>query len=377
MTVTVRKVRNVLIVGAGIAGSTLAVLLGRRGVAVTLVEHADGQRSSGGPVDVRGDALDVVTSMGLVRALRSKATHVKRLTLVGRDGKVVGWIPTQVNADAIEIARTDLARILLGAVDDSVELIYGDTIESLHDDGNGVDVQFARSPSRRFDLVVGADGVHSRVRRIAFGPEHRYVSPLNMYIATVPLDTMAPDPQTVFLHNQPGRAALIHPTTGREGAAFIFRLPPVARVDPILDRQRCLDLLTGAYSGMGWRVPEMLQQFRAADDLYLDSIDRVRVDTWSRGCVVLVGDAAGCVSVFGEGSSLAIVGAAALAQAITTQTDLSECIRRYEMLQRKRINARHRGTGLTAHFLIPRSHIGAGIRNGAFKLWPRMAPKVV
>ena len=132
-------------------------------------------------------------------------------------------------------------------------------------------------------------------------------------------------------------------------------------------------LLTGAYAGMGWRVPEMLDRIRTAEDVYFDSINRVQVDRWSRNRVVLVGDAAGCVTVFGEGSSMAIVGAATLAQAVTSSTDLAEALRWYEHVHRRRLAARHRGTGLTAHFLVPASRVGVAVRDSAFRIWPAIA----
>ena len=362
-------VRSVLVVGAGIAGSTLSVLLGRGGVSTTLVERAGDQRSTGGPVDVRGAAVEVVARLGLLEALRAAATDVTRLAAVDRTGRVIGWIPTQTSRDAIEIARSDLASILIGAVGAGVEILYGDTVVRMQDDGAGVEVRFERTDPRRFDLVIGADGLHSQVRRLTFGAEQRFTRPLGMYIATTPLETTAPDLHTVFLHGGPGRAAMIHPTTGREGAAFIFRdrstIQPGDAADHLRNR-----LLTGAYAGMGWRVPEMLERIQVAEDVYFDSINRVQVGRWSRNRVVLVSDAAGCVTVFGEGSSMAIVGAATLAQAVTSSTDLAEALGWYEHVHRRRLAARHRGAGLTGHFLVPATHVGVAVRDGAFRVWP-------
>jgi 2-polyprenyl-6-methoxyphenol hydroxylase-like FAD-dependent oxidoreductase len=366
------SLRSVLVVGAGIAGSTLAVLLARGGVSITVVERA-GQRSMGGPVDVRGAALEVVARLGLLDSLRAAATEVTRLAAVDPAGRVIGWIPTQTSPDAIEVARSDLASILIGAVGAGVEILYGDTVVGLDDDGAGVEVRFERATPRRFDLVVGADGLHSQVRRIAFGAEHRFTRPLGMYIATTPLGTTAPDLHTVFLHGVPGRAAMIHPTTGREGAAFIFRHRSPIQPGDAVDRHLRNRLLTGAYARMGWRVPEMLDHIRGAEDVYFDSINRVEVGYWSRNRVVLVGDAAGCVTVFGEGSSMAIAGAATLAQAVASSTDLTEALRWYERAHRRRLAARHRGAGLTGHFLVPASRAGLAIRDGAFRIWPTIS----
>jgi len=134
--------------------------------------------------------------------------------------------------------------------------------------------------------------------------------------------TLPEDRETSQPAAEPGRAAMIHPTTGREGAAFIFRHRSPIQSGERVDRDHQNRLLTSAYAGMGWRVPEMLGRIRTAEDVYFDAINRVQVDRWSRNRVVLVGDAAGCVTVFGEGPSMAIVGAATLAQAVTASTDL-------------------------------------------------------
>ena len=124
---------------------------------------------------------------------------------------------------------------------------------------------------------------------------------------------------------------------------------------------------------MGWRVPEMLDRICSAEDVYFDSINRVHVDRWSRNRVVLVGDAADCVTVFGEGSSMALVGAATLAQAVTSSNDLAEALRWYEHVHQRRIAARHRGTGLTAHFLVPASRVGVALRDSAVRIWPTIS----
>jgi 2-polyprenyl-6-methoxyphenol hydroxylase-like FAD-dependent oxidoreductase len=196
---------------------------------------------------------------------------------------------------------------------------------------------------------------------------------LGIYIATTRLETTAPDLLTVFLHGGPGRAAMIHPTTGREGAPFIVRHRSPILPGDVVDRHLQARLLTRAYAGMRWRVPEMLNHICSAEDVYFDSINWVQVDRWSRNRVVLVGDSAGCVTVFGEGSSMAIVGAATLSQAVNASTDLTEAIRWYEHVHRKRIAARHRGIGMTAHLLVPTSRVGVAVRDSGFRIWPEIA----
>ncbi len=361
---------TVLVVGAGIAGATLAYCLPRNGFDVTVIERAQEQRSSGGPVDVRGRALGVVERMGVLPRLRDAATLATGLVLVDGRGEAIGRIPVQVSADAVEIPRGDLAAILLDAGRDDVELVYGDSVVSLADDGHGVDVTFEHAGQRRFDLVIGADGLHSGVRALTFGPESRFVEHLGMYIATVTLDGPADDQRNVVMRSTPGRAVAVHPVTGRGAVAFIFREPSV----PGLDRRDAAAhkrLVSAAYSGIGWRVPELLERVRVAEDLYFDSVSRVRLDNWSRGRVGLVGDAASCATVFGGGSGMAITGAATLAEALGgLSADPAAALRRYEQRQRKLIGWRRHTVGAVSHLLVPATRGGLAARNAGFRVWP-------
>lgn len=366
------SIRNVLVVGAGVAGSTLAYWLGRYGIETTVVEKAAGQRSSGSPVDVRGPALPVVEHMHLLASLREVATLAESLTVVDGRGRRIGSIPTQARADAVEIPRSALAGILISAASAHAEFLYDDSVVSLHDDGHGVDVSFERGAFRRFDLVVGADGLHSRVRRLTFGPESQFLTHLGLSIATTTLKAHTAD-RTVFMHNAPGRAVAIHPAAGREMAAFIFR--PPAR--PSIHEQyvgHAKQLVIDTYSGMEWRVPELLDRVRDSEDLYFDSVSRVHLDSWSRGRVVLLGDAASCVSLLGEGSSMAIAGAATLAHELGAQPgEPATALSQYEHAHRKRVMRRQRGVAIASHFLVPASRTGTTMRNIPFRLWPILA----
>ncbi|WP_395728598.1 FAD-dependent monooxygenase [Nakamurella sp.] len=369
------SIRTVLVVGAGIAGSTVACLLGRRRLAVTVVERSGGHRSSGSPVDVRGPALRVVERMGLLPPIRARATRTTRLAAVDADGALIGWIPTQSGPRAIEIPRGDLAAILAAAARDQAEFRYDDTVTGLRGDAGGVDVAFEHGPAQRFDLVIGADGLHSTVRRLAFGPEQRFATHLGLSIATLMLGAPAADPRTVLIHGAPGRAAILHPTNGREGAAFIFRharFPAEATRDP----GARLDLLTTTYDGMQWRVPEFLDRFRTADDIYFDGVSRIRVDRWSRGRTVLVGDAAGCVSLLGEGSSMAVVGAATLAAHLRQQPDdVAVALREYERVHRRRLRPHHAGAPLAGHLLVPATRGGVATRDALFHAYAATHPR--
>jgi 2-polyprenyl-6-methoxyphenol hydroxylase-like FAD-dependent oxidoreductase len=213
---------------------------------------------------------------------------------------------------------------------------------------------------RRFDLVVGADGLHSNVRRIAFGREEEFVRPLGMYVATTALGEPAEHPRDVLLHNSPGRLVSVHPGRGQALVAFIFHGPPAASKGVLAEVYR---------DDRGWLVPELLQKARDADDLYFDAVSKVVLPSWASGRVVLLGDSAASVSLLGDGSSMAIAGAYALAGELA-KNDYATAFRNYEIEHRRRTDPRRRGAGLAAAMLVPKSRAGIVTRNAAARLLP-------
>jgi len=357
----------VLVSGAGIAGPTLAALLGRSGHQVLVVERDQGVRSSGGPVDVRGPAFDVVEGLGLVPRLAEVATSVREVAFVDESGDRVAALGTRRSADReLELARADLSAALVEAAGPVAEFRFGDAVAGLRPGGGGVQVAFERSGPERFDLVVAADGVHSHVRRLSYGPEAGLVRPLGMYVATVRVPAVVGDRgDTVLMHNAPGAATAVHPGTGSPGAAFMFR--SARRVDPG-DRAATGDLLSRVYGSLGWRVPELLAAYLAADDTYFDAVCRVRTPTWSRGPVALLGDAASCVTLFGEGSTAAVVGARTLARALDSSDEVSTALARYETEHRRFVARGQRAVPVVSHLLVPATRTGIRVRNAALRL---------
>ena len=368
--------RTVLISGAGVAGPTLALLLARHGFQPTVVERAQGLRSSGNPVDVRGPALPVAERLGVMPALRAAATQATTMVVINESGREVTRMPMPSNRDAaggreVELPRGDLSAVLTAAVGDEAEFLFDDTITALSQDADGVDVTFDRAAPRRFDLVVGADGLHSTVRRLAFGPETEFAQHLGVYVATMPFEegSSVEHLHDVLMYNAPGRLVAIHPSTGRGGAAFIFRGEAVPGFDH-RDTEQHKRILAEAYAGIGWRVPELLERVREADDLYFDSVSMVRVPGWSRGRITLLGDAASCVSLFGDGSTLAMAGAATLADALDAGGgDHEAAFRRYEAEHRRLVEPKQRNVGRAAALLVPKTRLGIAARNLLARLW--------
>jgi 2-polyprenyl-6-methoxyphenol hydroxylase-like FAD-dependent oxidoreductase len=261
----------------------------------------------------------------------------------------------------------------LQASRDDAEFVSGDSITGLRQDDGGVDVTFERSAARRFGLVIGADGLHSAVRRLAFGPETDYVRHLGLYVATIPVRGFGAGGRDVLLYNTPGKAVSIHPASGQALAAFIFRRAAVTGFD-YRDTGQHKGLLIQAYAGGAWRVPELLEQVHTTQDLYFDSVSQVRLGSWSRGRVALLGDAASCVSLFGEGSSLAMAGAATLAGALAGRPgDYQGAFGDYERRHRIVVEPKQRGVAQASALLVPATSTGIIARNLATRLWPLAA----
>jgi 2-polyprenyl-6-methoxyphenol hydroxylase-like FAD-dependent oxidoreductase len=330
---------------------------------VTLVERSSAPRSSGAPVDVRRDALAVVRELGVEERVRAADTGARRIAFVDREGRVRARADLRREASPdIEIARAALGAALLDRAAAVADVVRGDGPRALRADDRGVDVEFEGGAVRRFDLVVGADGQHSTVRRLVWGPEDGFRRPVGLAIATVPVPVDV-DPEVVLLHNEPGTSTGIHPAGGRPIASFIFRTD-----DAAVSREE----LRARYAGVGWRAPELIALAAGADDLYLDTVSRVSVPSWSSGRIMLLGDAASSVTILGEGSSTALLGASRLAAALREEQEPAIALGRYERAVRPEVARRQRGVGLGAAFLVPRTARGIAIRDRLVRLRGRV-----
>jgi 2-polyprenyl-6-methoxyphenol hydroxylase-like FAD-dependent oxidoreductase len=306
---------RVLISGAGIAGPALACLLARYGAAVTVVEVAPALRTSGFAVDFRGPThLRVLEEMGVLDDLRAVQTHAGAMSCVDRDNREIYRLPAEFAGGELELRRGDLSKILHDHSAEHAEYLFGDTITGLTETAEGIEVDFAHAASRTVDLVVGADGVHSGVRRIAFGAESRYVEHLGYYLAGWDLPNDLGADEIPRHYNEPGRMAGVSadprdPT--RAGAFFVFASPQLDYDRHDLDQQK--KLIADAFTGLPWHVPHLLGTLRDADELYFDAICRVSVPHWWSGRVALLGDAGYGVTLGGMGVGTGVVGAYVLA----------------------------------------------------------------
>jgi len=307
---------SVLISGAGVAGPALAYWLRRYGFDPTVVERAPALRTGGYKVDVRGAGTEVLKRMGIYPAARELDTGMRQITYVKRDGRPITVLDANLvmgrRGDDIEIMRTDLTRVLYDATKDDVEYVLGDAIASMTQVADGVRVTFERGAPRTFDLVVGADGLHSATRRMALGEVP--LSHLGAYISIFTVPNHLRLDREEMMYAEPGRMVFAYSTGPDEPAKAGFAFAS-ARLD--LDRRDVAaqkQLVKDAFAASGWAVPRFLSALDAADDFYLDSLSQVEMPRWSAGRVALIGDAAHCPSPSsGQGTSLALVGAYVLA----------------------------------------------------------------
>ncbi|GIM94280.1 FAD-dependent monooxygenase [Paractinoplanes toevensis] len=356
---------DVLISGASIAGPALAYWLGRHGFRPAIVEVAPALRTGGNAVDFRGPLhMGVLDKMGVLPALRAVQTGGNAMRFVDADGrKLMEW-PAGLAGGDLEVQRGSLARILCAA-GDNTEYLFGDRIAALAEDAGGVDVTFASGLERRFDLVIGADGVHSGVRRLAFGPEEQFVKHLGYYVAGWDVPNEWGIGKDSLLHNLPGRMLSIggnQHDPSRAGAFAVFRSPAL-RYDRH-DRAEMQGILRDRFAGMGWLAPRLLDGLDGASDFYFDQICRVDNPSWTRGRVALVGDAACGATIGGQGNGTAIVSAYVLAGELAAAGgDHRVAFPAYEKRIGKFARGTQKGGDTTGMFLAPKTERGIRVRN--------------
>ncbi|GHO45970.1 FAD-dependent monooxygenase [Ktedonospora formicarum] len=370
--------RNILISGASIAGPALAYWLSRHGFSPTVVERTPTFREGGYKVDIRGVAVEVADRMGILNEIQQARTDMQESIFVDSSNKPIVTLPADFMGGRVgrdeEIMRGDLAHILYEHTRDTTEYIFGDTITSIQEDEDGVQVTFERGAPRRFDLIVGADGLHSQVRNLAFGDETQFTQSMGGYLAFFSLPNFLQlDRQEVY-HGLPGKAASVY-SMGKDAEAkcvFFFFSPTLNYDYRSVEQQR--QILLDAFASDGWQIPRLLESARHANDFYFDAISLIQMDRWSTGRIALLGDAAYCASpASGQGTSLALVGAYVLAGELAEASgDYQEAFARYENEMRAYVEANQKFAINSIKNMIPRSRTQIWFQTQMMRLLPHL-----
>jgi 2-polyprenyl-6-methoxyphenol hydroxylase-like FAD-dependent oxidoreductase len=369
---------KVAINGMGIAGPALAYWLYRFGHKPTLIEKAPAPRKGGYLIDCWGLGYDQAEKMGILPELLKLGYHVQEVQWVNASGKICASFNPEILRQMVDnrfvtVERGDLAMAIFGQIEGKVEILFGDSIAAIEEQSDRVDVSFEHAPPRSFDLVVGADGLHSRVRELTFGPIEQFEKYLGMRVAAIEVDHYQPRDELTFISlTEPGRQIS---RFSKRNDKTLFLLGLRDRLAgpgfPQTDDEKRAELKRGL-AGMGWECPQILAALDEMNHIYYDRVSQIHMDRWTRGRVALIGDAASCLSLLaGEGTGMGMLEAYVLAGELTLAgTDYATAFSRYEqrlmpLLARKQKNALK-----VAPTFLPKGRLAIVVRNVITRILP-------
>jgi len=380
---------RVLISGAGIAGPTLAYWLTHYGFKPTIVEAAPRLRAGGYLIDFWGAGFDIADRMGLLPEISGKGYKVKEVRVVNQSGKRIAGFSVDAfsrvtHGRFITLPRAELSSAIFGKIANQVETIFGNCVDRIDQTESAVQVAFTKGDAREFDLVIGADGLHSRVRELVFGDESRFEKYLGYKVAVFEVKGYRPRDELInVMYTQVNQQVARFAMHGdRTMFVFIFKDEDPAGADD-LPAQKAL--LRKRFADSGWECARILEALNTTDELYFDRVSQIRMDPqqglWTRGRVTLVGDAASCVSLLaGQGTALAMVAAYILAVELhRAKGGYAEAFRRYQELFGPFVLRKQEAALRLAGAFAPKSRFSMFLRNQVFKLMaiPWIADKAV
>lgn len=367
---------KIAVSGAGIAGPTLAYWLSRSGHEPVLIETAPRFRTGGYVVDFWGAGYAIAERMGLAPAVQAAGYAIEEVRLIDGSGCKTGGFDVGPFRQVFDgrftsVPRGELARLIYQAIDGDVEAVFNDRIAAVDQQDDGVQVTLAGGRRREFDLVIGADGIHSSVRGAVFGPDVAFTRNLGYWVAACETAGYRSRDELVYLaYTQPGRmVSRFALRDDRTMFLFVFSDDRVRTAD-LGDQPDGRAVLRRVFGADGWECPQILAEVDRADDLYFDRVSQIGMDRWSTGRVALIGDAASCVSLLaGEGTGLAMLQAYVLAGELAAAGgDHRRAFRRYEQLLRRLIEGRQKSARAFAAAFAPKTQAGLWIRNRASRL---------
>jgi 2-polyprenyl-6-methoxyphenol hydroxylase-like FAD-dependent oxidoreductase len=363
--------KRILIAGAGIAGLVCAYWLYRFGFEVTVIEKRDGIPAGGQNIDVKGPARDIAKLMGLEKSIRQHNTREKGIRFENWDRDIIAEFP---KGDALsmtqelEILRGDLVKILYDSVKDTVNIHFGTEIKSVKDNGGNVSVSFSKGEKRQYRMVIGAEGIGSPTRTHFFEGKAK-LKFLGLYTAYFTIPKQGGDTDWARWCNVPGGIVyLLRPDNyGSTRACVNFRSPEKDYQDYPLEEKK--KLIAGLIKGTRWESERIIKALDAVDEIYLERLSQVKMDSWSNGNVVLTGDAAYCVTpIGGGGTDLAVTGGYVLAWAIAKFGDSAAAFGEYERLMRPYVDSIQQTPPGVPGLVYPTTRIGVGILNVLFRV---------
>jgi 2-polyprenyl-6-methoxyphenol hydroxylase-like FAD-dependent oxidoreductase len=373
------KPPSVLVSGAGIAGPVLAYWLSRSGWDVMVVERASSVRGGGYPVDIRGAALEVARRMSIDSRLRDLHVDTQRITFVDGRGRISRSLDAAVFAgqqvhEDLEVPRGGLSEILCDLTRDDADYIFDESIVDMRPDAGGVDVTLRNGGQRRFGIVIGADGIHSNVRGLAFGSESDFDRYLGWCFVVFTAPNRARRAHECVVYNEPGRVAAMYAVGECPDIHVLLGFKTSKPVDDQLrDPEAMRRLVSSAFIGSGWEIDDLLADLKNAPDAFYDTISQIHMRSWSSGRIAVVGDAAYAPSFLsGQGTSTAIVGAFVFAGALSDTREHDLAFARAERLLRPYI-AQNQALARGASALTIDSRLRIFARNQVLRLLPPLA----
>jgi 2-polyprenyl-6-methoxyphenol hydroxylase-like FAD-dependent oxidoreductase len=362
--------KNILISGAGIAGLTLANWLKKFGFNPTIVEQAPKIREGGYAIDFFGSGFDVAEKMQLLPDLERRDLKIQEMAFVDKNNKKHGGLDVfkirkLVNGRFYNLLRSDLSKVIYDHLDKNIEFIFGDTISNIEQKKEGVNITFKSGSVRYFDLVIGADGLHSVVRSLVFGSESQFEKYFGYYVSSFTIENYLNSQNNFLSYNVPKKQVSIYSVAKNKlTALFIFTSARKLSFDHN-DIEKQKQILRSEFNGLPWECPSLLKRLDEPSDFYFDSVSQIQMNQWSKQRVTLVGDACYCPSLLsGQGSTLAMVGAYVLAGELKDASGNYEiAFRKYEDQLKSFIEKKQKLAETFAGKLIPKSQFGIWLRN--------------